>query len=246
MGLGQDPTRGRENGHGNYFMINLSESMGLGQNQTRLPCICSQTHSGHIKLVKTDGYENIYNFMLKNCFYLNLYFSLDWPMYEYSFHKSMLPYEILHIRFIMIVELIQGYSYVNSFLSSESNITFLLFLHEITGTIDPQKLTLNAPIATKVVCFSRLLKCLRSLNGRQCGPRSDCSNRSSLFGVYTVYFYTEYVSNARQLFEADNFSRRHFQMHFFLGTLRVKSDLLYYFFLFFHKNICCGNMSISA
>ena len=38
----------------------------------------------------------------------------------------------------------------------------------------------NAPILTKVVCFSRLLKCLRSLYGK------------------------------------------HFQMHFFLGTLRVK------------------------
>ena len=36
-------------------------------------------------------------------------------------------------------------------------------------------LTLNAPIATKVVCFSCLLKCLRSLYGKQCGPRSDCS-----------------------------------------------------------------------
>ena len=33
-------------------------------------------------------------------------------------------------------------------------------------------LTLNAPIATKVVCFFRLLKCLRSLNGKQCGPIS--------------------------------------------------------------------------
>ena len=40
-------------------------------------------------------------------------------------------------------------------------------------------LTLNTPIATKVVCFSRLLKCLRSLYGKQCGPRSDCSYRSS-------------------------------------------------------------------
>ena len=29
-------------------------------------------------------------------------------------------------------------------------------------------LTLNAPIATKVVCFFRLLKCLRSLYGKQC------------------------------------------------------------------------------
>ena len=41
------------------------------------------------------------------------------------------------------------------------------------------QLTLNAPTATKVVCFSRLLKCLRSLYGKQCGPRSDCSYRSS-------------------------------------------------------------------
>ena len=51
-------------------------------------------------------------------------------------------------------------------------------------------LTLNAPIATKVVCFSRLLKCLRSLYGKQCGPRSDCSYRSSLFWVHAVCFYT--------------------------------------------------------
>ena len=36
-------------------------------------------------------------------------------------------------------------------------------------------LTLYVPIATKVVCFSRLLKCLKSLYGKQCGPRSDCS-----------------------------------------------------------------------
>ena len=34
-------------------------------------------------------------------------------------------------------------------------------------------LTLNGPIATKAACFSRLLKCLRSLYGKQCGPRSD-------------------------------------------------------------------------
>ena len=35
-----------------------------------------------------------------------------------------------------------------------------------------EQLTLKAPIATKVVCFSHLLKCLRSLYGKQCGPRS--------------------------------------------------------------------------
>ena len=53
-----------------------------------------------------------------------------------------------------------------------------------------KKLTLKAPIATNVVCFSRLLICLRSLYGKQCVPRSDCSYRSSLFWVNAVCFYT--------------------------------------------------------
>ena len=42
---------------------------------------------------------------------------------------------------------------------------------------DPGKLTLNAPIATKVVCFSHLLKCFRSLYGKQCGPRSEFGSK---------------------------------------------------------------------
>ena len=54
-------------------------------------------------------------------------------------------------------------------------------------------LTLNAPIATKVVCFSRLLKCLRCLYGKSADPDQTAP-----------------------------FSRRHFQMHFFLGAFRVK------------------------
>ena len=83
-------------------------------------------------------------------------------------------------------------------------------------------LALYAPITTEVVCFSRLLKCLRSLYGKQCGPRSDCSYRSSLFWVHAVCFYTLFVSNARKLFAADDISRPQFQMHFFLGALRVK------------------------
>ena len=41
-------------------------------------------------------------------------------------------------------------------------------------------LTFNAPITTKVVCFSPLLKCLRSLHGKQCRPRSDCSMANSV------------------------------------------------------------------
>ena len=47
------------------------------------------------------------------------------------------------------------------------------------------------------------------------------ANRSSLFWVHAVCFYTLFVSNVRQIFEADDFSRRHFQMRFFLGALRV-------------------------
>ena len=39
-----------------------------------------------------------------------------------------------------------------------------------------------------------------------------------------VCFYTIFVSNVWQLFAADDFSRRHFGMHFFLGALRVKSQ----------------------
>ena len=38
---------------------------------------------------------------------------------------------------------------------------------------------------------------------------------------HAVCFYTKFVSNVRQLFAADDGSRRHFQMHFFLGALRV-------------------------
>ena len=49
---------------------------------------------------------------------------------------------------------------------------------------------INAPISTIVVCFSRPLKSLRSLFGKQRGPRSDCSYRSSLFWVHTVCFCT--------------------------------------------------------
>ena len=40
----------------------------------------------------------------------------------------------------------------------------------------------HAPIPTKVICFSRLLKCLRSLYSKQHGPRSDCSYRAVCSG----------------------------------------------------------------
>ena len=74
-------------------------------------------------------------------------------------------------------------------------------------------LTLNAPIATKVLCFSRLLKCLRSLYGKQCGPRfwvplfASILNSSVMLGNYL-----------QQTTSADIF-----RCIFFLGPLSVKS-----------------------
>ena len=103
------------------------------------------------------------------------------------------------------------------------NFGFFSFIRPLT------MFTLNAPIATKFVCFSRLLKCLGSIYVKQCGPRSDCSYRSSLFWVHAVSSYTLLVSNVRQLFAADDFSRRHFQMHFFLGAVSLVLDHFCYY-----------------
>ena len=82
-----------------------------------------------------------------------------------------------------------------------------LIKYTVNILLNLAKVTLNALIATIVVCFSRLLKCLRSLYGKQCGPRSDCSYRSSLFWVHTVCFYTKFDSSIGQFFAADDLSR---------------------------------------
>ena len=80
----------------------------------------------------------------------------------------------------------------------------------------------KAPIATNVVCFSRLLKCLRSLYGKQCGPRSDCSNGSNLYLVHAVCFMpnsSAMLGNClQQTISVDDI----FRCIFFLGALRVK------------------------
>ena len=50
-----------------------------------------------------------------------------------------------------------------------------------------------------------------SMDPDQIAPIGAVCSGSTLFAI----------SNVRQLFAADNFSRRHFQMHFFLCSLRV-------------------------
>ena len=56
-----------------------------------------------------------------------------------------------------------------------------------------------------------------SVDSDQAAPIGAVCSGSTLFASIL-----KLVSNVRQLFAADDFSRQHFQMHFFLGALRVK------------------------
>ena len=57
----------------------------------------------------------------------------------------------------------------------------------------------------------------KSVDPDETAPVGAVSSGSTLFASIL-----KFVSNVRQLFAADDFSRRHFQMNFFLGALRVK------------------------
>ena len=75
-------------------------------------------------------------------------------------------------------------------------------------------LTLKLPITTIVVCFVICL--ILSHFCKQCGPRSDCSSRSSLISVHTVCMYAKIGLKSLQEYSADDRNRRHFQMQVFL------------------------------
>ena len=82
--------------------------------------------------------------------------------------------------------------YADRFVPFTKIVIFPMFSTSHAGLSPPSRrgeetkiLNLNVPLARKVVCFFRLLKCLRSLYGKQCGPRSGC-----LFWVHAVCFYT--------------------------------------------------------
>ena len=66
--------------------------------------------------------------------------------------------------------------------SNKGCIVFLLVCKKQRSSCDNCILTLNAPDATKVVCFSRLLKCLRSLYGRQRDPDQTAPIGAVCFG----------------------------------------------------------------
>ena len=72
------------------------------------------------------------------------------------------------------------------------------------------QLTLKVPITTKVVCF---LVCLYAseasmTNSMDPDQTAVCSGSTLFASIF------KFVGNAWQLFAADDFSRRHFQMHF--------------------------------
>ena len=83
-------------------------------------------------------------------------------------------------------------------------------------------LTLNAPIPTKVVCFSRLLKCLRSLFDNIVDPDQTaliiavCSGSTLLASILNLSVMLG--NDLQQMTSADDI----FRCIFFLGTLRVK------------------------
>ena len=60
-----------------------------------------------------------------------------------------------------------------------------------------------------------------SVDPDQTAPIGAVCSGSTLFASIL-----KLVSNVRQFFAADDFSRRHFQMHFFLGALRVKTHMM--------------------
>ena len=81
-------------------------------------------------------------------------------------------------------------------------------------------LTLKAPIATKVVCFSRLLNCLRSLYGKQFRPDQTavlCPRCLLLYFIRSVMLANilQQTTSADDIFTC-----------IFLGALRVKIELI--------------------
>ena len=82
-------------------------------------------------------------------------------------------------------------------------------------------LTLNAPMATKDVCFSRLLKYLRSLfansvNPDQTAPIGAVCSGSTLFA--SIFNSSVMLGNCSRRIQQTTFSDE-----FFLGALRVKA-----------------------
>ena len=77
-------------------------------------------------------------------------------------------------------------------------------------------LTLKVPITRMLSALSTACD-FKSHFCKVCGPRSDCSCKSSLIRVYTVCQYAKIGLKSLQEYSADDINRRHFQMQVFLA-----------------------------
>ena len=74
-----------------------------------------------------------------------------------------------------------------------------------------------------VCCNVKEASMANSVDPDQTAPRAVCSG-STLF-AFILNLSVMFRGNVRQFFAADDFSRLHFQIHFFLGALRVNLSL---------------------
>ena len=98
-------------------------------------------------------------------------------------------------------------------------VHFMKLSMRLQLTVTEKALTLKAPITTKSRLPSPLLKCLTSLNDKQCGPRSDCSYRSSLIWTHpvcSILRFISYVNLGKYLLQTTS-ADVIFQMHFSWG-----------------------------
>ena len=85
-----------------------------------------------------------------------------------------------------------------------------------TYVMDSQCLPLNCQ--SQQLSSALLSACdFKSHFCKQCGPRSDCSFRSSLIWVHIVCLYAKIGLKSLQEYSADDINRRHFQMQVFLA-----------------------------
>ena len=98
-------------------------------------------------------------------------------------------------------------------------------------------LTLKAPIATKVVCFSRCWNVKEASMTNSVDPDQTALLGAVWFGSTLFASLLKFVCCVRQLFPADDFSRRHFSDAFFLGALRANS--LYNSIILFKVSCIC-------
>ena len=151
-------------------------------------------------------------------------------------HQHLVPYTPCHAFVSQVLQskifsLLQMFSFPSLFENHDlfqhyplqSYFLYTLCSVDNLGVKRPTHLTLNAPITTKVVCFSRLLKCLKASIKNSVGPDQTapigavCSGSTMFVSIHnSSVMLGNYL---QQTTPADDI----FRCIFLLGALRVKS-----------------------